>query len=107
VGIALNQLRQQGQNNPLLDPQTQGRLFATIRQTGRLIAGRPDVAVEAVLDSLQALGDELDALHCSVHEQLWSVFRLRVALLIVVSFLQRHRHHFESAAPQGVPALAH
>jgi uncharacterized membrane protein YccC len=107
VGIALNQLRQQGQNNPLLDLQTQGRLFATIRQTGRLIAGRPDVAVDAVLDSLQALGDELDALHCSVHEQLWSVFRLRVALLIVVSFLQRHRHHFESATPQGVPALAH
>jgi energy-converting hydrogenase Eha subunit F len=60
-----------------------------------------------VIDSLHALGDELDALHSSVHEHLWSVFRMRVALLIVVSFLERHRRHFEPLAPQGVPALAH
>ena len=54
-----------------------------------------------------ALGDELDALHTSVHEHLWSVFRMRVALLIVVSFLERHRGHFEPATLQGVPELAH
>ena len=82
-------------------------MFATVRETGRLVAGRPGIEVDRVLDSLHALGDELDALHSSVHEHLWSVFRMRVALLIVVSFLERHRRHFEPAALQGVPALAH
>lgn len=107
LGIALNQLRQQAQNNVLLSPQTQTRLADTVRDTGRLVAGRPGIAVDAVLDSLHALGDELDALHSSVHEHLWSVFRMRVALLIVVSFLERHRRHFEPATLQGVPAIAH
>jgi uncharacterized membrane protein YccC len=107
LGIALNQLRQQGQNNVLLSLPTQERVLATVRQTGRLVAGRTDIDVDRVLDSLHALGDELDALHCSAHEHLWSVFRMRVALLIVVSFLQRHRRHFESATLQGAPAIAH
>jgi uncharacterized membrane protein YccC len=108
LGIALNQLRQQGQNNPLLSPDMQNRLFATVRDTGRLVAGRAGIDMDRVLASLHVLGDELDALHCSVHEQLWSVFRMRVALLIVVSFLERHRGHFEPAIPtEGVPALAH
>jgi uncharacterized membrane protein YccC len=108
LGIALNQLRQQGQNNPLLSPDMQNRLFATVRDTGRLVAGRAGIDKDRVLASLHVLGDELDALHCSVHEQLWSVFRMRVALLIVVSFLERHRGHFEPAIPtEGVPALAH
>ncbi|GAB6403300.1 FUSC family protein [Pseudomonas sp. MHK4] len=107
LGIALNQLRQQGQGNALLSAETQGRLSATVRETGRLVAGRPGIEVDRVLDSLHGLGDELDALHCSVHEQLWSVFRMRVALLIVVSFLQRHRAHFEPEPSPGVPELAH
>ncbi|WP_392888595.1 FUSC family protein [Pseudomonas migulae] len=108
LGIALNQLRQQGQNNPLLSPDMQNRLFATVRDTGRLVAGRAGIDKDRVLASLHVLGDELDALHCSVHEQLWSVFRMRVALLIVVSFLERHRGHFEPPIPtEGVPALAH
>ncbi|TWC52034.1 putative membrane protein YccC [Pseudomonas sp. SJZ080] len=108
LGIALNQLRQQGQNNALLSPEVQSRLFATVRETGRLVAGRADAEVDRVLDSLHALGDELDALHSGVHEHLWSVFRMRVALLIVVSFLERHRGHFEPEAPKvGVPAIAH
>ena len=107
LGIALNQLRQQGQGNALLTPAVQSQVFATVRETGRLVAGRPGIQVGHVIDSLHALGDELDALHSSVHEHLWSVFRMRVALLIVVSFLERHRHHFEPLAPQGVPALAH
>jgi hypothetical protein len=107
LGTALNQLRQQGQNNPLLRADMQSRLFAAVGETGRLVAGRPDVDVDRVLDSLHALGDELDALHCSVHEQLWSVFRMRVALLIAVAFLERYRDHFRPATPQGVPELAH
>ncbi|EXF93561.1 membrane protein [Pseudomonas fluorescens HK44] len=107
LGIALNQLRQQGQNNVLLSPQTQTRLFDAVRETGRLVAGRPNIEVDRVIDSLHGLGDELDALHSSVHEHLWSVFRMRVALLIVVSFLERHRGHFESVTLQGVPALDH
>jgi uncharacterized membrane protein YccC len=107
LGIALNQLRQQAQNNSLLSPDTQSRVLATVRETGRLVAARPDIEVDSLLDKLRALGDELDALHSSVHEHLWSVFRMRVALLIVVSFLERHRGHFESPQPQGAPALAH
>ncbi|MNL22597.1 Fusaric acid resistance protein family protein [compost metagenome] len=107
LGIALNQLRQQTQNNSLLSPDTQSRVLATVRETGRLVAARPDTEVDGLLDKLRALGDELDALHSSVHEHLWSVFRMRVALLIVVSFLERHRGHFESPQPQGAPALAH
>lgn len=107
LGIALNQLRQQGQNNVLLSSQTQTRMFDTVQETGRLVAGRPNIEVDRVIDSLHALGDELDALHCSVHEHLWSVFRMRVALLIVVSFLERHRGHFEPVTLQGVPALDH
>jgi uncharacterized membrane protein YccC len=107
LGIALSQLRQQAQSNALLSPPTQTRLLDTVRETGRLVAGRAGIEVDSVLQSLHALGDELDTLHSSVHDQLWSVFRMRVALLIVVSFLERHRHHFEAAPLQGVPALAH
>eukprot|EP01034_Spumella_vulgaris_P037839 gene37839-46691_t len=51
LGIALNQLRQQGQNNALLSPGLQRRLFATVRETGRLVAGRRDIGVDHVLDS--------------------------------------------------------
>jgi uncharacterized membrane protein YccC len=107
LGIALNQLRQQGQGNALLTPALQSQLFATVRETGRLVAGRPGIRADRVIASLHTLGDELDTLHSSVHEHLWSVFRMRVALLIVVSFLERHRRHFEPVTPQGVPALAH
>lgn len=108
LGIALNQLRQQSQDNVLLSAAMQTRVSTTVRDTGRVVAGRPDIDVDRVLGDLHALGDELDALHSSVHEHLWSVFRMRVALLIVVSFLERHRRHFEPARAQpGVPSLAH
>lgn len=107
LGIALNQLRQQGQNNDLLSEALKTRLFATVRETGRLVAGRPGAETARVLNNLRALGDELDNLHASVHEHLWSVFRMRVALLIVVSFVERYRHYFEPGSAEGVPALAH
>ncbi|KQN48621.1 hypothetical protein ASE98_04345 [Pseudomonas sp. Leaf48] len=107
LGIALNQLRQQGQNNDLLSAQVKTRLFATVRETGRLVAGRPGVEPGQVLENLRTLGDELDGLHASVHEHLWSVFRMRVALLIVVSFVERYRGFFEPGSVEGVTALAH
>jgi uncharacterized membrane protein YccC len=107
LGIALNQLRQQGQGNALLGEALKTRLFATVRETGRLVAGRPGVEPAQVLEHLRALGDELDALHASVHEHLWSVFRMRVALLIVVSFVERYRGYFEPGLAEGEPALAH
>jgi len=103
----LNQLRQQGQSNALLSPSVQNRLFSTVRDTGRLVAGRPGIEVAQVLDSLHSLGDELDALHTNVHEHLWSVFRMRVALLIVVSFVERYRGYFEASGLEGDPVLAH
>jgi len=107
LGIALNQLRQQGQNNALLSPDVQSRLFSTVRETGRLVAGRPGIEVAQVLDSLHTLGDDLDALHTDAHEHLWSVFRMRVALLIVVSFVERYRGYFQPSGDEGDPVLAH
>jgi hypothetical protein len=105
--VALNQLRQQGQGNTLLSTEQQNRLLAAVRETGQLIAGRPGIAPEQLLGNLRVLGDEMDDLHLDVHEHLWSVFRMRVALLIVVSFLERHRKYFQPADKEGVPALAH
>ena len=107
LGVALNQLRQQGDGNTLLSTDQQNRLLGAVRETGRLIAGRPGIEVERLLSSLRALGDEMDDMHVVVHEHLWSVFRMRVALLIVVAFLQRYRDHFQPEDAQGVPALAH
>jgi hypothetical protein len=107
LGVALNQLRQQGRSNTLLSTEQQNRLLDAVRETGRLIAGRPGIDLEQLLGNLRVLGDEMDDLHLDVHEHLWSVFRMRVALLIVVSFLERHRKYFQPAETEGVPALAH
>ena len=106
LGIALNQLRQQGQGNALLSPDRNADCChrARNRSVGRRAARHRR---RRVLDSLHGLGDELDALHTDVHEHLWSVFRMRVALLIVVSFLERYRGYFQPADLEGVPVLAH
>ena len=107
LGVALNQLRQQGQSNTLLSTDQQHRLLAAVRETGRWVAGRPGIDLEQLLETLRVLGDEMDDLHTDVHEHLWSVFRMRVALLIVVSFLQRYPGYFQPADMEGVPVLAH
>ncbi|WP_429531404.1 FUSC family protein [Pseudomonas frederiksbergensis] len=107
LGVALNQLRQQGQGNTLLSREQQNRLLGAVRETGRLIAGRPGIDLERLLGDLHGLGDEMDDLHLDVHEHLWSVFRMRVSLLIVVAFLQRYRDYFQPTEPEGVQALAH
>jgi len=107
LGVALNQLRQQGQGNTLLSSEQQRRLLAAVRDCGRWVAGRPGVDLNRLLEDLHTLGDELDDLHLEVHEHLWSVFRMRVALLIVESFIQRYREYFQPVNVTGVPALAH
>ncbi|MBV4474897.1 FUSC family protein [Pseudomonas botevensis] len=107
LGVAMHQLRQQVQNNRLLSDTFSQTLLAALRQTGRFVAGRPDAPLSPLLATLHALGDELDDLHVASHEHLWSVFRMRVALLIVVSFLERHGEHLQQTTPEGVPALAH
>ncbi|MBK5512020.1 FUSC family protein [Pseudomonas sp. TH15] len=107
LGVAMHQLRQQAHNNQLLTDAFSQRLSKALRKTGRFVAGRPEVQLAPLLDALHALGDELDTLHVATHEHLWSVFRMRVALLIVVSFLERHGDDLQRAAPQGDPALAH
>jgi len=107
LGVALNQLRQQGQGNALLSTDQENRLLAAVRETGRLVAGRPGIELERLLGQLRVLGDEMDDLHGGVHEHLWSVFRMRVALLIVVAFLQRNGGYFLTPDVEGVPALAH
>ncbi len=107
LGVAIHQLRQQVQGNALLTDAFGQQLMAALRQTGRFVAGRPDVHLPALLTMLHALGDQLDDLHAATHEHLWSVFRMRVALLIVVSFLERHGEYLQHNAPEGEPALAH
>jgi uncharacterized membrane protein YccC len=107
LGVAIHQLRQQVQGNALLTDAFGQQLMTALRQTGRFVAGRPDVHLPALLTMLHALGDQLDDLHAATHEHLWSVFRMRVALLIVVSFLERHGEYLQHNAPEGEPALAH
>ncbi|MDL5592291.1 FUSC family protein [Bacillus subtilis] len=107
LGVAIHQLRQQVQGNALLTDSFGRQLMDALRHTGRFVAGRPDVNLPALLTTLHALGDELDELHASTHEHLWSVFRMRVALLIVVSFLERHGEYLQHNAPEGEPVLAH
>lgn len=107
LGVAMHQLRQQAQNNALLTDSFSQQLAKALRQTGRFVAGRPDVELRPLLFDLHNLGDELDDLHVASHQHLWSVFRMRVALLIVVSFLERHGEHLQSNEPEGEPALAH
>ena len=107
LGVAIHQLRQQVQGNALLTDAFGQQLMGALRQTGRFVAGRPDVHLPALLTALHVLGDQLDDLHAATHEHLWSVFRMRVALLIVVSFLERHGEYLQHNVPEGVPALAH
>jgi uncharacterized membrane protein YccC len=107
LGVALNQLRQQGQGNTLLSSEQQQRLLTAVRDCGRWVAGRPGIDLNRLLGDLHTLGDEMDDLHLVVHEQLWSVFRMRVALLIVESFIQRYREYFQPVDTVGAPALAH
>jgi uncharacterized membrane protein YccC len=107
LGVALNQLRQQGQGNTLLSSEQQQRLLAAVRDCARWAAGRPGTDADRLLGELRVLGDELDDLHLMVHEHLWSVFRMRVALLIVESFVRRYHQYFQPVVATGVPALAH
>lgn len=107
LGVAMHQLRQQAQNNALLTDAFGRQLSTALRQTGRFVAGRPDVRLTPLLTTLHSLGDELDALHVATHEHLWSVFRMRVALLIVVSFLERHGEHLQPDRSEGESVLAH
>ncbi|MFJ4193316.1 FUSC family protein [Pseudomonas sp. NPDC089534] len=107
VGVAMHQLRQQAQDNALLTDAFSGRLTTAVRRAGRFVAGRADVQLKPMLTELHALGDELDDLHVASHEHLWSVFRMRVALLIVVSFMERHGERLQRPQPEGEPVLAH
>lgn len=103
----MQQLRLQAQNNTLVTPAFSQHLSSALRHTGRFVAARDDVQLAPLLERLHALGDELDELHVASHEHLGSVFRMRVALLIVVSFLQRHGEYLQAGTVEGEPILAH
>ncbi|VVO02866.1 FUSC family protein [Pseudomonas fluorescens] len=110
LGVAMNQLKQQGQHNPMLSADLSNHLQQALRQAGRYVAGRSGVDLPPLLDSLRKLGDQLDHLHTgeqpNAHPQLWSVFRMRVALLIVASFFERYRNLLDPSQT-GAPVLAH
>jgi CII-binding regulator of phage lambda lysogenization HflD len=107
LGVATHQLRQQAQNNTLLTQTFSQQLSSALRQTARFVAGRSDAQLTPLLGTLHTLGEQLDALHVASHAHLWSVFRMRVALLIVEAFLQRHGEHLQRNIEEGAPAIAH
>ncbi|MNZ41524.1 Fusaric acid resistance protein family protein [compost metagenome] len=110
LGVALRQLQEQGRANLLLTESTRTRLEQVLRDTGRYVAGRTRGQLTVLLDTLQALGEELDALHseqfAAAAEQLRSLFRIRVALLVIAGFLRHYNSYLDPAA-EGEPALAH
>jgi uncharacterized membrane protein YccC len=107
LGVATHQLRQQAQNNTLLTQTFSQQLSSALRQTARFVAGRADAQLTPLLGTLHTIGEQLDALHVASHAHLWSVFRMRVALLIVEAFLQRHGEHLQRNIEEGAPAIAH
>ncbi|MEF9897675.1 MAG: FUSC family protein [Pseudomonas sp.] len=110
LGVALRQLQEQSQANLLLADDTRARLAHVLRNTGRYVAGRTQGQLSVLLDTLQTLGEELDALHNeqfhAAPEQLRSLFRIRVALLVIGGFLRHYSTYLDPAA-EGEPALAH
>ena len=110
LGVALRQLQEQGRVNPLLPEAMRTQLEQVLRNTGRYIAGRTAVVLPTLLQTLQDLGERLDNLHGeqlqAPAEQLRSLFRIRVALLVIAGFL-RHYSSYLQPADEGAPALAH
>lgn len=110
LGVAMNQLKQQSLDNPWLSSAANADLQQLLRRIGRYVAGRSGLDVDELLARLRELGDYLDQLHTDdrpqAHEQLWSVFRMRVSLLIVGAFLERYRPMLQPTET-GEPALAH
>ncbi|MGE7955531.1 FUSC family protein [Pseudomonas sp. NPDC089530] len=110
LGVAMHQLKQQSLDNPWLSPEGNASLQQLLRRVGRYVAGRGGLEASELLAQLRALGDHLDTLHGDdrpqAHEQLWSVFRMRVSLLIVGAFLERYGPMLHPTET-GDPALAH
>ncbi|MEG1040300.1 MAG: FUSC family protein [Pseudomonas sp.] len=110
LGVALRQLQEQNRANLLLSASTRERLEQVLRSTGRYVAGRTQGQLPTLLDTLQTLGEELDALHSAqfqaAPEQLRSLFRIRVALLVIAGFLRHYSAYLDPAA-EGAPVLAH
>ncbi|MNN79481.1 hypothetical protein D3C81_1961320 [compost metagenome] len=110
LGVALRQLQEQSRDNPLIAAQTRVQLEQVLRDTGRYVAGRTQVHLALLLDTLQALGEALDAVHSEQFdapaEDLRSLFRIRVALLVIAGFLRHYSGYLDPAA-EGAPALAH
>ncbi|SDH90728.1 FUSC family protein [Pseudomonas abietaniphila] len=109
LGVAVSQLMQQSKSGALLTAETQAQLQSILNQTGRYVEGLPGVDRLALTIDLRNLGDFLDHLQASewtsAPEQLWRVFRIRVALLIVASFIERYYELFDPLE-DGVTAFA-
>lgn len=110
LGVALRQLQEQGRANLLLSESTRMRLEQVLRDTGRYVAGRTQGQLAPLLETLQELGEALDTLHSdqlnAPPDQLRSLFRIRVALLVIAGFLRHYSVYLDPVA-EGEPALAH
>ncbi|WXL26566.1 FUSC family protein [Ectopseudomonas mendocina] len=110
VGLALHQLKQQAINGDYLGSELKARLHAMVDQVGALMINRQLIDHVRLATDLRQFGAELDQRHsaaiATVQQQLWSLFRINVALLIVASFIERYSD-FMQPDPQGEPQLAH
>jgi uncharacterized membrane protein YccC len=107
LGVSLNMLKQQ---RAQLEPELNNRLQQLLEQIGALLGDQRRIDHRQLAADLRALGAQLDERHsvarASSHEQLWSLFRINVALLIVASFIERYSE-FLQPLPSGENRLAH
>lgn len=107
LGVSLNMLKQQ---RAQLAPELNNRLQQLLEQIGALLSDQRRIDHLQLAQDLRALGAQLDERHsvarASSHEQLWSLFRINVALLIVASFIERYSE-FLQPLPSGESRLAH
>jgi uncharacterized membrane protein YccC len=110
LGVALNQLKLQSLHSIYLGPALKAQVELLLGQVGTLLAGRQRVDHLQLAANLRQLGAELDQRHSPAstagHEQLWSLFRINVALLIVASFVERYSE-FLQPEPSGGLGHAH
>ncbi|KRW61666.1 FUSC family protein [Pseudomonas sp. TTU2014-080ASC] len=110
VGLALHQLKQQAQQGNYLGSELKARLHDMVDQVAGLMINRQRIDHVRLAAQLREFGAELDQRHslavATGQEQLWSLFRINVALLIVASFIERYSD-FMQPEQIGEPQLAH
>ncbi|MCU1719384.1 FUSC family protein [Pseudomonas sp. 5P_3.1_Bac2] len=107
LGVSLNLLKQQ---RAQLEPVFDNRLQQLLEQIGAMLSDQRRIDHLQLAHDLRDLGAQLDERHsvarANSHEQLWSLFRINVALLIVASFIERYSEFLQPLS-SGESRLAH